>query len=165
MAALNVDVVSRPAPVPSETRTKTSFNVGTRKSALALVQTELVVEALKKAWPDHEFQIHARDTAAGDIDKVTPFKDMLVKNLWTHELEQLLIENKLDLLVHSLKGKPLTNTDLARQRRFSIHQIVPAEHGQMYQLKLHRHVSLAASWRVQILGTFLCSKLDELPVR
>jgi hydroxymethylbilane synthase len=79
--------------------------VGTRKSALALAQTELVVQALKKAWPDHEFQIHARDTAAGDVDKVTPFKDMPVKNLWTHELEQLLIEKKLDLLVHSLKGR------------------------------------------------------------
>ena len=105
MAALNVEAVPRPEPLPSNTRSKTSFNIGTRKSALALVQTELVVEALKKAWPDHDFQIHARDTAAGDIDKVTPFKDMPVKNLWTHELEQLLIEEKLDLLVHSLKGK------------------------------------------------------------
>ena len=108
MASLNLNTVPHAAPVPSGTRAKTSFNIGTRKSALALVQTELVVEALKKAWPDLEFQIHARDTAAGDIDKVTPFKDMPVKNLWTHELEQLLMENKLDLLVHSLKGKPLT---------------------------------------------------------
>jgi hydroxymethylbilane synthase len=106
MSALNSEGVPRPEPVPSDTRSKTtSFNIGTRKSALALVQTKLVVEALKKAWPDHDFQIHARDTAAGDIDKVTPFKDMPVKNLWTHELEQLLIENKLDFLVHSLKGK------------------------------------------------------------
>jgi hydroxymethylbilane synthase len=102
MAGLNVEEVQHPEP---DTRLqKKIFNVGTRKSALALAQTELVVQALKKAWPNHEFQIHARDTAAGDIDKVTPFKDMPVKNLWTHELEQLLIEKKLDLLVHSLKG-------------------------------------------------------------
>lgn len=108
MAAVDVEAVPHPEPVHPETRSKTSFNVGTRKSALALVQTELVVEALKKACPeDHDFHIHARDTAAGDIDKVTAFKDMPVKNLWTHELEQLLMENKLDLLVHSLKGKPL----------------------------------------------------------
>src|SRR5436305_6529561 len=106
MAAVNVEAVPRPEPVSLDGSSRTSFNVGTRQSALALVQTELVVQALKKAWPDHDFQIHARDTAAGDIDKVTPFKDMPVKNLWTHELEQLLIEKKLDLLVHSLKGRP-----------------------------------------------------------
>ena len=111
MAALNNEAVPRPEPVPAEKRSRTSFNIGTRKSALALAQTELVVEALKKAWPHHDFQIHARDTAAGDIDKVTPFKDMPVKNLWTHELEQLLIENKLDLLVHSLKGKLVKQGD------------------------------------------------------
>jgi len=81
-----------------------SFNIGTRQSKLALVQTEIIIHALKKAFPDRDFQIHARDTAAGDIDKVTPFKDMPVKNIWTHELEQLMLENKLDLLVHSLKG-------------------------------------------------------------
>ena len=80
------------------------FNIGTRKSKLALIQAELAVDALKKAWPGSTFQMHARDTAAGDVDKVTPFKDMPVKNLWTHELEQLMIEGKLDLLVHSLKG-------------------------------------------------------------
>ena len=112
MAALNVEAVPRPEPLSSDKRSKASFNIGTRKSPLALVQTELVVEALKKAWPDHDFQIHARDTAAGDIDKVTPFKDMPVKNLWTHELEQLLIENKLDLLVHSLKGKAIAESCL-----------------------------------------------------
>lgn len=104
MAALNVDAVPRPEPISSDASSNNSFNIGTRKSKLALVQTELVADALKKTWPSLDFQIHARDTAAGDIDKVTPFKDMPVKNLWTHELEQLLIERKLDILVHSLKG-------------------------------------------------------------
>jgi hydroxymethylbilane synthase len=81
-----------------------TFNVGTRKSNLALAQTDIVVKALAAAWPDHIFQIKARDTAAGDIDKITPFKDMPVKNLWTHDLETLMMEGKLDILVHSLKG-------------------------------------------------------------
>ncbi len=82
-----------------------TFSVGTRKSNLALVQTDMVVGALAKAWPDYKYAIRARDTAAGDIDKVTAFKDMPVKNLWTHELETLMMENKLDLLVHALKGE------------------------------------------------------------
>lgn len=87
-----------------EQQKSTTFNVGTRKSKLALVQTDLVVKALTSAWPDHVYAIKARDTAAGDIDKVTPFKDMPVKNIWTHELETLMIEGQLDILVHSLKG-------------------------------------------------------------
>jgi hypothetical protein len=90
-----------------EQQKSTTFNVGTRKSKLALVQTDLVVKALTSAWPDHVYAIKARDTAAGDIDKVTPFKDMPVKNIWTHELETLMIEGQLDILVHSLKGSSL----------------------------------------------------------
>lgn len=83
-----------------------SFDIGTRKSKLALVQCDVVVKTLDEAWPEYQFNVRARDTAAGDIDKVTPFKDMPVKNLWTHDLEQSLIEEELDLLVHSLKGEP-----------------------------------------------------------
>ncbi|RMD43549.1 hypothetical protein DV735_g1512, partial [Chaetothyriales sp. CBS 134920] len=82
------------------------FNVGTRKSKLALIQTDLVVKALSTAWPDYTFNTKARDTAAGDVDKVTPFKDMPVKNLWTHDLETLLQKGELQLLVHSLKDVP-----------------------------------------------------------
>ena len=83
---------------------KATLNIGTRKSQLALAQTDLVVQALAKACPDNFYAIKARDTAAGDIDKVTPFKDMPVKNIWTHELETLMIEGQLDFLVHSYKG-------------------------------------------------------------
>ena len=115
MTAINVDGLERLEPVPSDERSKTqSFNIGTRKSKLALVQTELVVEALQRAWPQYDFQIHARDTAAGDLDKVTPFKDMSVKNLWTHELEKLMLEHKLDLLVHSLKDVPTQIPDTCK---------------------------------------------------
>jgi hydroxymethylbilane synthase len=88
-----------------ESSSKFTFNVGTRKSKLALVQTDMVVKALAAACPENIYAIKARDTAAGDIDKLTPFKDMPVKNLWTHELETLMVEGQLDFLVHSLKGR------------------------------------------------------------
>ena len=90
---------------------KRTFNIGTRKSKLALVQTDLVVKALATAFPDNVYAIKARDTAAGDVDKVTPFKDMPVKNIWTHELETLMVEGQLDFLVHSLKGLFVLNID------------------------------------------------------
>ncbi|EXJ63505.1 porphobilinogen deaminase [Cladophialophora psammophila CBS 110553] len=90
----------------AESASKATFNVGTRKSKLALVQTDLVVKALVAACPENVYAIKARDTAAGDIDKITPFKDMPVKNIWTHELETLMVEGQLDFLVHSLKDVP-----------------------------------------------------------
>ncbi|RMZ87196.1 hypothetical protein DV736_g5575, partial [Chaetothyriales sp. CBS 134916] len=82
------------------------LNVGTRKSKLALIQTDLVVGALAAAWPAYKFNTKARDTAIGDVDKVTAFKDMPVKNIWTHDLETLLLKGELQLLVHSLKDVP-----------------------------------------------------------
>lgn len=87
--------------------TSQTFTLGTRKSPLALKQTELVIEAAQNVFPDYKFEPRAKDNAAGDIDKVTAFKDMAAKNIWTHELEALLLENKLDVLVHSLKGMVL----------------------------------------------------------
>jgi porphobilinogen deaminase len=107
MATLTtVSEVAGTQPLVQE-RIAQELNVGTRKSALALIQTDMVVKALLAARPDYRCQIKARDTAAGDIDKVTPFKDMPVKNLWTHELETLMVEGSLDILVHSLKGRLL----------------------------------------------------------
>lgn len=97
---------------------ETSFNVGTRKSRLALKQTEMVLEAATQACPTYTFATKARDTAAGDIDKVTPFKDMPVKNIWTHELETMMREGSLDFLVHSLKGESSTEIGLLMTERF-----------------------------------------------
>jgi len=105
MATTEMEPTALP-PVQRTHLSKTTFDVGTRQSQLALVQTDMVINALKNAWPGHKFEIHARNTAAGDIDKVTAFKDMPVKNIWTHELETLLIEKTLDVLVHSLKDVP-----------------------------------------------------------
>ncbi|EED23277.1 hydroxymethylbilane synthase, putative [Talaromyces stipitatus ATCC 10500] len=90
------------APLASERKT---FNIGTRKSKLALAQTYMVVDALKKEYPQYEFNIKSKDTA-GDRDKITAFKDMQTKNLWTEELEELLIGGQLDFIVHSLKDVP-----------------------------------------------------------
>lgn len=128
-------VSAAPAPKAGETQSdRSTFNVGTRKSALALVQTNMVTAAAAGAFPNYTFATKARDTAAGDIDKVTPFKDMAVKNIWTHELETLLIEGHLDVLVHSLKGTSATTC--ARH---------PAKQKQIVQHNSLRVVRLVAS--------------------
>ncbi|QKX58521.1 uncharacterized protein TRUGW13939_05645 [Talaromyces rugulosus] len=93
------------APPASISPQRKSFNVGTRKSKLALVQTDLVVGALKNAYPGFDFSIKSKDTA-GDRDKLTALKDLSTKNLWTEELEELLAAGHLDVIVHSLKDVP-----------------------------------------------------------
>lgn len=81
-----------------------TIRVGTRSSALAVVQAESVVAALQKAHPTLKFEIDAMKTM-GDLDKITPLPD-LGKGLWTSEFEAKLVANQLDLVVHSAKDMP-----------------------------------------------------------
>lgn len=91
--------------------------MGTRRSKLARIQTDIVLEALQKAWPERSFEVVAMDPL-GDRDKQTPLHAMGAKSLWTAELEVLLdkgMETRgdadkssdgLDIIVHSCKGMP-----------------------------------------------------------
>jgi hydroxymethylbilane synthase len=85
--------------------TQETFHVGTRRSLLARVQTDQIVQALKKHWPTHKFEIHAMATH-GDNDATTALYKFNEKSLWTAELEVLLQNKELDFIVHSLKDMP-----------------------------------------------------------
>ncbi|KAK8189438.1 porphobilinogen deaminase [Phyllosticta capitalensis] len=82
-------------------------HIGTRRSALALAQTDIVKAALTAAWPGQRCEIHAMATM-GDKNQTTALHAMGAKNLWTHELEALLATGELDMIVHSLKDMPTT---------------------------------------------------------
>jgi hydroxymethylbilane synthase len=82
--------------------TTTTIHIGTRRSALAVIQAEMVMADLKKAHPEMQYEIHAMATM-GDKNQVTALHEFGAKSLWTHELEAQLIEGKLDLIVHCLK--------------------------------------------------------------
>jgi hydroxymethylbilane synthase len=90
------------SPSTSTSPTKT-ITIGTRRSKLARVQTDLVLAALQQEYPSYTYKIHAMDPL-GDRDKITALYSFNAKSLWTHELEALLDVGELDLIVHSLKG-------------------------------------------------------------
>ena len=90
---------SNPAP--------TKIVVGTRESALAIKQTEIVIEGLKKLRPDLQFEINAMKTI-GDKDQLTALYKFGGKGLWTNELEAKLGAREVDIIVHSLKDMPTT---------------------------------------------------------
>jgi hydroxymethylbilane synthase len=88
-----------------ETPNTQTFHVGTRRSILARKQADEVVMALREAWPEHHFEIHAMSTT-GDNNQKTALHKFNEKALWTQELEVLLESKELDLIVHSQKDMP-----------------------------------------------------------
>ena len=76
--------------------------VGTRGSNLALVQTNWVVEQLKKANPGVEFEIKIIKTK-GDLIKDLPLDKIGDKGLFVKEIEKSLLEGEIDMAVHSMK--------------------------------------------------------------
>eukprot|EP00042_Codosiga_hollandica_P029157 m.158610 g.158610 ORF g.158610 m.158610 type:complete len:199 (-) comp52998_c0_seq1:708-1304(-) len=79
--------------------------VGSRDSKLAMVQTNLIVDALKALHADVSFPILSMKTI-GDIVLDKPLSRVGEKSLFTKELEQLLAEKMVDFVVHSLKDLP-----------------------------------------------------------
>ncbi|KAL9087706.1 MAG: hypothetical protein Q9159_003518 [Coniocarpon cinnabarinum] len=90
---------------PHTVTSLSTIHIGTRASLLARKQTDIVVDLLQAAWPDHKYEIHAH-TTAGDKNQVTALHEIGAKSLWTAELEKLLLEKEVDMIVHSLKDMP-----------------------------------------------------------
>ncbi|KAI9898765.1 hypothetical protein N3K66_007125 [Trichothecium roseum] len=86
------------------------INVGTRKSPLAIAQTEIVVKQLQKGYPDIDFRIHGM-TTTGDRDQITALYNFGGKGLWTTQLEEKLATKEFDIVVHSLKDMPTSLPD------------------------------------------------------
>ncbi|KAG8569746.1 hypothetical protein GDO81_014530 [Engystomops pustulosus] len=81
------------------------IRVGTRKSQLARIQTDSVVEMLTNKFPEAHFEIVAMSTT-GDKILDTALSKIGEKSLFTKELENALERNEVDLVVHSLKDLP-----------------------------------------------------------
>ncbi|KAH2984517.1 hypothetical protein KXV72_005550 [Aspergillus fumigatus] len=86
------------------------LRIGTRRSNLAMVQTEGIRDRLQKIGPDRTYEIEALRTA-GDRDQLTALYDFGAKSLWTTELEEKLTSGELDVIVHCLKDMPTTLPD------------------------------------------------------
>ena len=79
--------------------------LASRSSQLARIQTHIVLDALKSAFPDREFDTSFMSTQ-GDKDLSRALYLLGGKSLWTKELEVALLKGEVDMLVHSLKDVP-----------------------------------------------------------
>ena len=79
------------------------LRIGTRSSALALWQARWVQNTLSKIGLTSELvPIHS----SGDTNLVQPLYEMGVVGVFTKELDQALLQNEVDLCVHSMKDVP-----------------------------------------------------------
>lgn len=80
--------------------------VGSRDSALAVAQTRLVMEELKRAHPSLELELVTLKTTGDKIlDK--ELYHIGGKGLFVKELDRALLDGRIDLAVHSMKDMPM----------------------------------------------------------
>ncbi len=81
------------------------IRIGTRKSPLAVKQTEIAADALKKAFPEDEFEIVGISTE-GDKKLDKSLQSFGGKGVFIKELEAALLDGRIDMAVHSAKDMP-----------------------------------------------------------
>lgn len=81
------------------------IRIGSRASKLAMAQTQLVIDLIKKNVPDIELQIVQVKTE-GDLDTNSPLANMGGQGVFTKNLELHLINGDIDMAVHSAKDLP-----------------------------------------------------------
>lgn len=81
------------------------YKVGTRGSKLALKQTEQVIETLRAAFLEDEFEIVAIETT-GDKQRDKPIESIGSKGVFVDTIEKDLLSGEISLAVHSMKDMP-----------------------------------------------------------
>ncbi len=82
------------------------LRIGTRKSRLAVIQAELVEEAVRRQFPQVETELKFV-TTKGDRMPDRPLDSFGGKGVFTKELEEELLAGEIDLAVHSAKDMPM----------------------------------------------------------
>jgi hydroxymethylbilane synthase len=89
-----------------------TIKIGTRESELAVWQANLVKELLSKNNINAEL-VYVK--SEGDIDLVTPLYAMGVQGVFTRTLDAALLNDRIDIAVHSMKDVPTQLPEGIRQ--------------------------------------------------
>jgi hydroxymethylbilane synthase len=87
------------------------IRVGSRGSRLALTQAELAAARLRA--PGVEIAL-VPITTSGDRDRTRPFGEIGARGVFVKELEEALLDRRIDVAVHSAKDMTSTDTDGVR---------------------------------------------------
>jgi hydroxymethylbilane synthase len=84
------------------------IRVGSRGSRLALTQAELA--SARRRGPGVEIAL-VPITTAGDRDRTRPFGEIGARGVFVKELEEALLDGRIDVAVHSAKDMTSTDTE------------------------------------------------------
>ena len=100
-----------------KTNRNKTIRIATRKSRLALWQSEHVRKQLQRVWPELTVELLPMSTKGDEIlDR--PLAEIGGKGLFLKELERALLNNEADLAVHSLKDVPAESPEGLRLAAF-----------------------------------------------
>jgi hydroxymethylbilane synthase len=143
------------------------LRIGTRESQLALWQANHVKFLLKQHGVDSEL-VHIK--SEGDIDLATPLYSMGVQGIFTRSLDQALLNNQIDLAVHSMKDVPVRlpagiteAAVLERDSPFDL--LVPNPSNPDIQIDNHLPTTIASSSlrrKAQWLHRFPADRIDPI---
>jgi hydroxymethylbilane synthase len=89
------------------------LRIGTRRSPLALAQAEMAAAAIRTAHSlPQDAVVLVPMLASGDKIQDRPLADIGGKALWTKELEHALVEDVIDIGVHSMKDVETVRADI-----------------------------------------------------
>ncbi|HET8628115.1 MAG TPA: hydroxymethylbilane synthase [Thermomicrobiales bacterium] len=109
-----------------------TLTIGTRGSALALRQAEMVVASLREVHPN--LGTHLRVfKPLGDRDKASPLRELGGQGVFVREIEHALAAGEIDVAIHSLKDLsgelPAGLTLAAITRREDARDVLISRHG------------------------------------
>ncbi|MGD9154353.1 MAG: hydroxymethylbilane synthase [Bacillota bacterium] len=81
------------------------IKIGTRKSRLAVAQTQLMMTEIHRVVPDLDLEM-VLITTGGDLIQDRPLDQIGGKGLFIREIEAALLTGMIDLAVHSMKDLP-----------------------------------------------------------
>jgi hydroxymethylbilane synthase len=117
---------------------KPTLKIGTRESELAVWQATLVQTLLKDAGFSSEL-IYIK--SEGDINLVTPLYELGVQGIFTKTLDAALLNNKIDIAVHSMKDVP---TQLAK----GIKQAAVLKRASYKDVLVYKEEAIVDNWQL-----------------
>jgi hydroxymethylbilane synthase len=119
---------------------KPTLKIGTRESELAVWQATQVQILLKENGFSSEL-IYIK--SEGDINTVTPLYELGVQGIFTKTFDAVLLNNKIDIAVHSMKDVP---TQLAK----GIKQAAVLKRASYKDIFVFKDKSIVDSWQLTV---------------
>ena len=120
--------------------------IGTRGSKLALCQARIVIDQLKKEFPNCKFDVKIIKTLGDKITNINLSK-INDKGFFVKEIQEQLLDKKIDVAVHSLKDMPiyLDKTNISTILKREDHRDVLVSNKKIELLKLHSSDSIGTT--------------------